>query len=98
MTFVVSAIGTKRTWASALPMSAFGGKADITKSDPLLLPINIRAEWGQRVQVCCRMIADEVDGPRTDEHDRSDHRDDGGADHSVAPFISAGISPGAAIK
>jgi hypothetical protein len=26
----MSAIGTKRTWASALQMSAFGGKADIT--------------------------------------------------------------------
>ena len=25
----MSAIGTKRTWASALHMSAFGGKADI---------------------------------------------------------------------
>jgi hypothetical protein len=25
----VSAIGTKRTWTSALQMSAFGGKADI---------------------------------------------------------------------
>ena len=26
----MSAIGAKRTWASALHMSAFGGKADIT--------------------------------------------------------------------
>ena len=26
---VMSAIGTKRTWAVALHMSAFGGKADI---------------------------------------------------------------------
>jgi len=25
----MSAIGTKRTWASALQMSAFGGKADM---------------------------------------------------------------------
>ena len=30
------------------------------------------------------MIADEVDGPSADEHERSDHRDDGGADHDVA--------------
>jgi GTP cyclohydrolase I len=57
---------------------------------------HIRAEWGQRVQVCCRMIADEVDGPRADEHERSDHRDNGGAHHDAAPFISSGISPGAA--
>jgi hypothetical protein len=42
------------------------------------------------VQVCCRMIADEVDGPGADEHERSDHRDDGGADHDVAPFIFSG--------
>jgi hypothetical protein len=52
--------------------------------------VNIRAEWGQRVQVCCRMIADEVDGPGADEHEPSDHRDDGGADHDVAPFIFSG--------
>ena len=26
----MSAIGTKRTWGSALHMSAFGGKADMT--------------------------------------------------------------------
>ena len=29
--FAVSAIGTKRTWASALHMSAFGSKADMIK-------------------------------------------------------------------
>jgi len=29
----MSAIGTKRTWASALQMSAFGGKADIAIKD-----------------------------------------------------------------
>jgi len=63
-----------------------------------LWSVNIRAEWGQRVQVCCRMIADEVDGPRTDEHERSYHGDDGGVDHDVAPFISSGLSPGATIK
>ena len=48
------------------------------------MPVN--AERGQRVQVCCRMIADEVDGPGADEHEQSDHRDDGSADHDVAPF------------
>ena len=30
MTQAMSAIGTKRTWASALHMSAFGGRADMT--------------------------------------------------------------------
>jgi hypothetical protein len=41
----MSAIGTKRTSASALHMSAFGGKADITqgsfllKSHPVIIPI-----------------------------------------------------------
>jgi hypothetical protein len=38
------------------------------------------------------MIADEVDGPGADEHKRSDHGDDSGADHGVA-LIFAGISP-----
>jgi hypothetical protein len=38
----MSAIGPKQTWAGALHMSAFGGKADITvasRYDPDLLPV-----------------------------------------------------------
>ena len=66
-------------------------KTGVVEGPVLLIPVN--AERGQRVQVCCRMIADEVDGPRTYEHERSDHRDDGGADHDLAPFISSGGFP-----
>ena len=36
----MSAIGTKQTWASALHMSAFGGKADIES-----LPITVFIGW-----------------------------------------------------
>jgi hypothetical protein len=36
------------------------------------------------------MIADQVDGPGTDEDERRDHGDDGGADHNLAPFILGG--------
>jgi hypothetical protein len=36
----MSAIGTKRTWASALQMSAFGGKPDIGK-----LPLTCSHQW-----------------------------------------------------
>jgi hypothetical protein len=34
------------------------------------------------------MIADEVDSPDADEHERSDHRDDGGADHVISSCLA----------
>jgi hypothetical protein len=39
------------------------------------------------------MIADEVNRPGAHEDERCNHGDDGGADHEVAPFVFAGISP-----
>lgn len=52
-----------------------------------LLPINVRAERSQRVQVCRGMITDQVDGPDADDDEQCDHGDYGSADHDVAPFI-----------
>ena len=43
----MSAIGTKRTWASALHMSAFGGKADL---GPLSGGMSQRAAHGNRAR------------------------------------------------
>src|SRR5512136_2023018 len=43
-----SAIGPKRTWASALQMSAFGGKADMAfRGNPLLRSLlSVKRTWG----------------------------------------------------
>ena len=57
----------------------------------LLIPVN--AERSQRVEVRRRMITDDVDRPGADQDERCNHRNDGGADHDVAPFVFAGISP-----
>src|SRR5262249_36784850 len=71
--------------ANLATLSPLGASTKMTRSlSRMLMPVN--AERGQRVQVCCRMIADEVDGPGADEHEQRDLRDDGGADHDVAPF------------
>jgi hypothetical protein len=72
------------------PNSVVPDAPSLVSERALLLPVNVRAERGQRVQACLRMIADQVDGPGADEDERCDHGDEGGADHNVSPFIFSG--------
>jgi hypothetical protein len=51
-----SAFGTKRTSESTQPMSAFGGKGDVTQTMRLLLGVILLAHWRVRLLAKCNAI------------------------------------------
>jgi hypothetical protein len=56
---------------------------------PRLLPVNRRAQRGQRSQIWRRVVTDQIDRVCAEQDKRRSDGDDGSADHGAAPFILA---------